>query len=200
MKLAAVIFFALLVYVHQLYGVDQVLDQPLSAFRYGDRAVLGYVLFCAIALVGVVHTWGIKRFEEPGESLNTKGFGVLLLIVVATPSWWTLHEASAIVLLASVYTYFSVVLFRSRRYFWMALHLSVPIVVAIADTIPKLRDLAEVDRLLFRCRGCDSPRRIKARARARRLATVDPQFNEQAAHALQSILVAPGQLASVEFV
>jgi hypothetical protein len=185
MKLAAVIFFGLLVYVHQLYGVDQVLDQPLSAFRYGDRAVLGYALFCAIALVGVVHTWGIKRFEEPGESLNTTGFGVLLLIVVATPSWWTLHEASAIVLLTSVYTYFSVVLFRSRRYFWMALHLSVPIVVAIATRFQSYGIWQKSIVCYFVVAAVIHHDVLKRGARARRLATVDPQFNGQGAHALR---------------
>ena len=47
------------------------------------------------------------------------------------PSEWPLHEASAIVLLASIYTYFAVVLYRAGRPLLMMIHLSVPLVLAI---------------------------------------------------------------------
>lgn len=132
MKLAAIIFFGLLIYAHQACGLDQPLYQPLCDFREGDLGVLGYALFCAIALVGALYTFDLKRLEDPSEAMNTLGFGVLLLIVVATPSGWPLHDASAIVLLTSIHIYFAVVLYRAGHPLLMMIHLSVPLVLGIA--------------------------------------------------------------------
>jgi hypothetical protein len=131
MKLAAVLFFVLLAYMHQVCGLVQSLHQPLSAFRYGEQRLLGYAVFCAIALVGAIYISSLRQFEEPAEVVDITSFGVLLAMVVITPSWWTLHEASAIVLLASVYAYFGVLLYRSQRYVLMVLHLLVPILLTV---------------------------------------------------------------------
>ena len=103
MKLASLAFVALLGYAHQVSDLYEPINQPLCAFREGDLGSLGYALFCTIALIGVLYTFGLRRSGEPGEAANTVGFGVLLAIVAVTPSTWTLHEASACVLLASIY-------------------------------------------------------------------------------------------------
>ncbi len=131
MKLASLLFLVLLVYAHQVSDLYRPLEQPLSDFREGKFGLLGYALFCSIALICVLYTFGLNRFEEPGEATNPIGFGVLLLIVAATPCGWALHKASAIVLLASIYLYFSVELYRSGRPLLMLIHLSVPIVLAV---------------------------------------------------------------------
>ncbi len=129
MKLATLFFFALLIYAHQVCGLSTSLEQSLSVFREGEFGSLGYALFCVIGLIGVLYTFSLNRFGEPGQASNTLGFGVLLLIVSATPIGWSLHDSSAIVLLVSIYAYFAILLHRSSRRL-MLLHLSVPILLA----------------------------------------------------------------------
>jgi hypothetical protein len=131
MKLAALIFFALLVHAHEACGLCETIGDPLCSFREGPLWPLGYALFCAIALVGVFYIFGLQRSGEPAEASNIVSFGVLLAIVVATPSWWAIHEASACMLLASVYLYFALLLYRSARPFvWF--HLAMPVLLAVA--------------------------------------------------------------------
>jgi hypothetical protein len=57
MKLASLLFFALLIYVHQVCSPFEALDWPLSAFREGECEPLGYALFGAIALVTAFTAW-----------------------------------------------------------------------------------------------------------------------------------------------
>ncbi len=132
MKLATLLFFVLLVYAHQVCGLSTSLEQPLSAFREGEFGALGYALFCAIGLIGVLCTFSLNRFGEPGQASNTMGFCVLLVIVAATPNGWSLHDASAIVLLVSIYAYFAMLLYRTNRRL-MLLHLSVPLLLAVVS-------------------------------------------------------------------
>jgi hypothetical protein len=132
MKLASLIFFVLLIYAHQLCGLYEPLGQPLCAFREGELPSLGYSLFCSIALIGVLYAFALRRLGQPGEAANTVGMGVLFLIVAATPARWTLHNASAFVLLTSIYAYFAILLHRSGRPLMMLVHLSVPLLLAVA--------------------------------------------------------------------
>ncbi len=132
MKLAALCYFSLLVYVHQVRGVDGAIGQPLCSFRDGEFGLLGYALFCAVALVGAVYTFGLRRFGEPQEAANTLGGGLLLLIVVATPSRWPLHDASALVLLGSIYVHYAIVLSQRPGRVLMLVHLGMPLLLAAA--------------------------------------------------------------------
>ena len=132
MKLASLFFFALLTYAHQVCGLHEPLYQPLCSFREGEFAALGYALFCVLALIGALYAFDMKRHGETGEAANTASFGVLLAIIVATPDYWSLHKAAAMVLLTSVYAYFAMLLYRSERQPLMWLHLSIPLVLAVA--------------------------------------------------------------------
>ena len=108
------------------------LQQPLCSFRAGEFAALGYALFCVLALIGALYAFDMKRYGEPGEAANTASFGVLLAIIVATPDYWSFHKAAAMVLLTSIYAYFAMLLYRCERQPLMWLHLSIPLVLAVA--------------------------------------------------------------------
>src|SRR5262245_41751796 len=131
MKLATLVFFGLLVYVHQVCGLCQPLSQPLCSFREGELPSLGYALFCNIALIGILYAFTLRRLGQPGEAANTVSMGVLLAIIVATSAGWTIHEASAIVLLTSICVYFAMLLYRSGHSWMMFAHLSVPLLLSI---------------------------------------------------------------------
>lgn len=131
MKIAAIAFFALLIYAHVLGGVETMLPRPLSMFREGEFAVLGYAMFCTLALVGGVYTFDLWRLGRPAEAANAGFAIVVLLIVAATPSSGTLHADCAFILLGSMFAYYSILLYRSSRP-WMFVHLSIPILLAVA--------------------------------------------------------------------
>ena len=131
MRLASLLFFVLLVYAHFASGLDRPIDEPLCGFRDGDFGVLGYALFCSMALVGAIYTFTLRRWGEQVDAANTVGGGLLLLVVAATPSSWPLHRASAYVLLASIYAHYAIVLYRRGRRPMMQIHLAVPVLLAV---------------------------------------------------------------------
>ena len=129
MKLAAVMFFALLFHVHQVCSPYETLDWPLSAFREGECEAVGYALFGAIALVTAVYSVDLKRFKDPIEAVDTIGFGVLLLFVAVSPNRWLFHRVSAFTLLGCAYVFFAIHLRNNRRL--MVMHLCAPIALAV---------------------------------------------------------------------
>ena len=128
MKLASLIFFALLIGAQQVCG--QPLAWPLSGFREGDCAPLGYALYGAIAFVSAVYSLDLKRFRDPIEAVDTIGFGVLLLGAAISPARWMLHRGSAGLLLVCAYIFLAMQLHRSHRPV-MLLHLCAPLVLAV---------------------------------------------------------------------
>ena len=128
MKLASLLFFALLIFVHQLHG-PYALEWPLSAFREGESEPWGYALFGAIALVTVVYSVELKRFREPIDAIDTIGFWALLLFVAVSPNRWMFHRVSAFTLLVCAYGFFALQLRNNRSL--MFLHLGAPIVLAV---------------------------------------------------------------------
>ena len=129
MKLASLLFFALLIFVHQVCSPHEALDWPLSAFREGECEPLGYSLFAAIGLVTAVYSMDLKRFRDPIEAIDTIGFGVLLLFVAVSPNRWMFHRASAFTLLGCAYVFFAMQ-FRNNRPL-MLMHLCAPMLLAV---------------------------------------------------------------------
>ncbi len=129
MKLASLVFFVLLIHVHQVCSPYEALAWPLSAFREGECGPLGYALFGAIALVTAVYSVDLKRFKDPIEAIDTIGFGVLLLMVSLSPNRWLLHRVSAFALLVGVYVFFALQLRNNRPL--MFVHLFAPIALAV---------------------------------------------------------------------
>jgi len=128
MKLAALIFFALLASAHQVCGLDRPMLVSMCSFREGEAPWLGYSLFFAIAVVAGIYAIDLKRFGKTGDAVRAEGFAALLVIVAATPAWWVIHNACAIVLLVSAYWYFAGVLY-GRSWTLMVLHMAFPFVL-----------------------------------------------------------------------
>jgi hypothetical protein len=130
MKPAGLLFFVLLAYAHAASGLPWPLHQPLCGFREGDAPTLGYALFIAIALVGAIYAFAMRRSGLSGEAANVVGSGLLLAVVAATPSWWPLHNAAAIVLMGSIFAHYAILLLPWRT--WLYAHLSMPVGLATA--------------------------------------------------------------------
>ena len=129
MKLASLLFFALLVYVHQVCSPFEALAWPLSAFREGECEPLGYALFGAIGLLTAVYSVDLKRFRDPIEAIDTIGFGVLLLFVAFSPNRWLFHRVSAFTLLGCAYVFLAIQLRNNLPL--IIIHLCAPLVLAV---------------------------------------------------------------------
>ena len=130
MKIAAIAFFALLVYAHVVGGLEATLPRPLSMFRDGEFVALGYAMFCALAVVGIVYSLTLLRLAEPIDAANAGAAIVVLLIVAATPSNSRVHVNCAFILLSSVFAYNAILLYQAAQPL-MLVHLCVPIVLVV---------------------------------------------------------------------
>ena len=131
MKLAASAFFLLLVCAHLDGDPARLLHQPLSIFRDGDQAWLGYPLFLLLLAVGLLYAAALARARREAEATVSCLAVVLLLVVVLTPSFDGVHNLASFALLLLLFGYYGLLLFRAGA-FWLPLHLSVPFALAAA--------------------------------------------------------------------
>src|SRR5262245_36709698 len=129
MKVAALSFLALLIFVHLVCSPAEALNWPLSAFREGDCAPLGYALFGTLGLVTTVYSVELNRFKDPIKAADTVGFAVLLLLVAISPNRWMFHRTMAFILFGSAYVFFAIELRHYRSL--MLFHLGAPVLLAI---------------------------------------------------------------------
>jgi hypothetical protein len=128
MKLAALLFFALLLFAHQLCSPGQSLTWPLSGFRDGPCAPLGYALFGAVGLVTAIYSVDLKRFSDPIKATDTIGFTLLLFMVAVSPNHWMFHRTMAFIVFGSAYVFFAIQLREHRTL--MLIHLCAPVLIA----------------------------------------------------------------------
>ncbi len=129
MKLASLSFFLLLVFAHTTGDFESVAGQPLSTFRDGPRAWLGYALFATLLLVGVLYVTALVRSQREAEA-GISALGILVLLIVAlTPSTDGFHLCFSLLLFALLFGYFGVLLYRATAV-WLLAHLGVPVALA----------------------------------------------------------------------
>jgi hypothetical protein len=130
MKLASLAFFLLLVIAHMTGDPGDVADLPLSTFRDGPRAWIGYALFTTLLLVGLTHFATLLRCGRRSEAVVSGLAFLLLLAVTATPSEDSFHLLTSLILLALLFGYYAVLLYRAEK-LWLVAHLAVPIALAL---------------------------------------------------------------------
>jgi hypothetical protein len=129
MKLAALSFLVLLLAAHVAGDTARLLGQPLSQFRDGEEALLGYGLFALLVLVGGLYAVALARSDRVAESAIT-GFAVLLLLLIAaTPSLGVFHHLFSLGLLLVLFGYFTILLLRAGSPLLLA-HLAMPLGIA----------------------------------------------------------------------
>jgi hypothetical protein len=129
MKFASLSFFLLLVFAHTTGDFESLAGQPLSMFRDGPHGWLGYALFAALLLVGVLYVMALVRSQREAEACIS-ALGILILLIVAlTPSMDGYHLFFSLLLFALLFGYNGVLLYRARAV-WLFAHLAVPVVLA----------------------------------------------------------------------
>lgn len=107
-KLLSLAFLTTLLAVHVNDPTDLALAQPMSMFRDRDQAVLGYLLFALLLLIGTAHAVALKRIDRAGEASLTGIATLALSFVAITPSGTLFHDVVAVCLLVGLYAFFGV--------------------------------------------------------------------------------------------
>lgn len=98
-RIASLAFILVLIAAHAAGDLGGQLALPMSMFRDGDRAWVGYVLFGILLLIGLMHVRALIRRGKEEEAIIV-GIAVgLLLFVAVTPSLDVLHVIASLILL-----------------------------------------------------------------------------------------------------
>ena len=129
MKFTSLSFFLLLVFAHTKGDFESLAGQPLSTFRDGPHGWLGFALFAALLLVGVLYVTALVRSQREAEA-GISVLGILLLLIVAlTPSTDGFHLFFSLLLFALLFGYYGVLLYRAVAV-WLFAHLAMPVALA----------------------------------------------------------------------
>jgi hypothetical protein len=146
MKAAAAVFFWLLVFAHLAGDPVEMLALPLSPFRDGENAWLGYLLFAVLLLVGGLYVAALWRRSDraaryrrlyvaarqrEGEAAVATLALALLLVVALTESWGLLHLTCSLLVLVLLYGYYALLLYRAGSA-WFIAHVTMPILLLLA--------------------------------------------------------------------
>jgi hypothetical protein len=134
LKLTSSAFFVLLVCAHQAGDGDKLLRQPLSMFRDGELAGVGYALFGLLLLFALLYTAALVRSGREAEATFSCLAVVLFLMVALTPSEDSFHLLCSAVLLLLLFAYYALLLLQMETLWLVVLHLTVPVALAVATS------------------------------------------------------------------
>jgi hypothetical protein len=129
-RIASAAFVLLLLGAHTTGDLDQCLGQPLSLFRDGEQAPLGYLLFAALLVVALLYTRDLIRAGEEEEAVTAGLAALLLFLVAVTPSWQVFHLLSSLLLLLVLFGHYWRLL-RDAGSPWLIFHSAVPFVLVV---------------------------------------------------------------------
>jgi hypothetical protein len=115
---------------HLLEG-DAATALPLSMFRDGSHAWLGYAAFALLILMCVIMAHAAHRYDEFGTSFFYAVATIMLIAIAATPSFDSFHIFISLLLPALLYLYYLTRLFSDLSG-WMFLHLFTPLILLLA--------------------------------------------------------------------
>lgn len=130
MKLASATFVLLLLAAHGTGDLSQRLAEPLSLFRDGEQEWLGYLLFAALLLVGLLYTRDLIRAGQEEEAVTAGLAALLLFIVAVTPSLQVFHLLSSLLLLLLLFAHYWRLL-RNSGSPWLIFHSVAPFALVL---------------------------------------------------------------------
>jgi len=129
-KSASAAFVLLLLVAHKVGEFSRRLAEPLSMFRDGEQAWLGYVLFATLLLVCICYTRDMIRVGEEDEAVVAGLAALLLFIVAVTPSLEGFHILSSFLLMLLLFGHYWRLL-RDSGSPWFILHVLVPFALVL---------------------------------------------------------------------
>lgn len=131
MKLVSLTFLLALVGVHFTGQSAKLIALPLSQFRDGPQAWVGYVLFAILLFLGGMYTHAAVRRGRV-DAATVGGLAAFLLFIVAiTPSLGSFHFLCSLLVFFLLFSYYAILLYRAESA-WMLAHLAVPVALALA--------------------------------------------------------------------
>jgi len=130
MKGISLTLLGVLAVLHWLEG-NRATALPLSMFRDGNHAWLGYVAFALLILIGLAIA---RRAYVSGDLLACLVYVVaiaLLSAIAATPSFDSFHIFISLLLPFILYVYYLTLLYSGASR-WMFLHLCIPVILLFA--------------------------------------------------------------------
>lgn len=129
-KTLSALFLAVLLAIHALAGAEAA-ALPLSMFRDGRFAALGYIAFlCLIPMGPLMVSVSWRSAAYGNASFYALGTGLLVFVAV-TPSLGLGHVFCSLVLLLTFYVYYARVLLDEVNV-WVFPHVVMPGVLALA--------------------------------------------------------------------
>jgi hypothetical protein len=129
-KSASAAFVLLLLVAHGVGEFSRRLAEPLSMFRDGEQAWLGYVLFATLLLVSIRYTRDMIRVGEKDEAVVAGLAALLLFIVAVTPSLEGFHILSSLLLMLLLFGHYWRLL-RDSGSLWLILHVLAPFALVL---------------------------------------------------------------------
>src|SRR5262245_25642127 len=134
MKLAALAFVVVLVAAHLDGDCDKLLAQPLSTFRDGDLAKVGYLLFALLLTAAGLYVARLWRAGRDVEGTVASFAGGLLVLVAVTPSFDAIHLMYSAFLFVLLFVYYGVLTYQTGTVAFV-LHVQVPFVLLAATRL-----------------------------------------------------------------
>ena len=129
-KSASAAFVLLLLGAHGVGEFSRRLAEPLSMFRDGEQAWLGYVLFATLLLVSIWYTRDVIRAGEEEEAVIAGLAALLLFIVAVTPSLDGFHILTSFLLMLLLFGHYWRLL-RDSGSPWIIFHVLVPFALVL---------------------------------------------------------------------
>jgi hypothetical protein len=120
----------LLLGAHGVGEFSRRLAEPLSMFRDGEQAWLGYALFATLLLVCIWYTRDVIRAGEEEEAVIAGLAASLLFIVAVTPSLEGFHILSSFLLMLLLFGHYWRLL-RDSGSPWIIFHVLVPFALVL---------------------------------------------------------------------
>jgi hypothetical protein len=127
---ASAAFVLLLLVAHGVGDLGQSLGQPLSVFRDSEQAWLGYLLFAALLLIGLLYTVALIRAGKEEEAVSAGLAALLLFIVAVTPSLEGFHLLCSLLLVMLLFGHYWRLL-RASGSPWLIPYSLAPLVLVL---------------------------------------------------------------------
>ena len=108
-------------------------DRPLSLFRDVEPAWIGYAMFVLLIALAAEMGRTAWRLRYRSQVAVYVFVACSLTVAALTPSFAPLHILSANVSILALFLNYACLLERNNQHLWLAVHLTIPLLLVLAD-------------------------------------------------------------------